>query len=353
MPPPPPPPAASRKYDSNDDADALARRRHTSPSSFESSALVWLTLNDYGGEDGIVATPSSSSSSSSAVDATTPTTTWRDRILRSRPSSIDRVRRVIDASTIQLEKGGCVTLEAVRGVGSTYVLPDCFSYSPSYELRRYLPRGTLVRMIRLDDHDGDDASLLAPPSASSSRYWIVRDGDGTIVNEELVRGGFAYVRRGSRIPPDAERALVELEGSARERGLGIYADCSTDDDYSGEEGGGGGGGGRRRENARTTPDFVAQFEPLYYSAKTRYGDDGSATAASSIPPANPGDTRGCSDFDTYEDALRWYETYAPYYGDVARLDRNGDGVPCPGLPHTPDGERYRMKRPSNKVDQGR
>lgn len=24
----------------------------------------------------------------------------------------------------------------------------------------------------------------------------------------------------------------------------------------------------------------------------------------------------------------------PFYGDVAKLDRDGDGVPCPGLPHT-------------------
>jgi hypothetical protein len=87
---------------------------------------------------------------------------------------------------------------------------------------------------------------------------------------------------------------------------------------------------------RTTPDFVAQFEPLYNSAETGYWDNG---AISSLPPANLGDTRGCSDFDTYKDALRWFETYAPYYGNVARLDRNGDGVPCPGLPHTPDGER--------------
>ena len=27
-----------------------------------------------------------------------------------------------------------------------------------------------------------------------------------------------------------------------------------------------------------------------------------------------------------------------------RLDRDGDGVPCPGLPHTTDRERYRFKK---------
>ena len=72
------------------------------------------------------------------------------------------------------------------------------------------------------------------------------------------------------------------------------------------------------------------------------------------PPANPADVprpvrsvRGCSDFSTYEEALGWYETYAPFYGDVARLDRDGDGVPCPGLPHTTVAEQYRMKIPKN------
>ena len=62
---------------------------------------------------------------------------------------------------------------------------------------------------------------------------------------------------------------------------------------------------------------------------------------------------GCSDFSIYEDALRWYETYYPYYGDVAKLDRDGDGVPCPGLPHTKVSEIYRMKKPLPTKDVNR
>ena len=56
---------------------------------------------------------------------------------------------------------------------------------------------------------------------------------------------------------------------------------------------------------------------------------------------------GCSDFNTYEDALRWYEYYKPFYGDVAKLDRDNDGIPCPGLPHTKNQDQYRMKVPSS------
>jgi hypothetical protein len=51
------------------------------------------------------------------------------------------------------------------------------------------------------------------------------------------------------------------------------------------------------------------------------------------------------DFEAYEDELRWFEIYKPYYGNVAKLDRNGNGVPCPGLPHTSTQEKYQMKVP--------
>ena len=49
-------------------------------------------------------------------------------------------------------------------------------------------------------------------------------------------------------------------------------------------------------------------------------------------PPNPGNTKNCSDFDTREDAQEWFDRYFPHYGDVARLDRNGDGQACESLP---------------------
>ena len=96
-----------------------------------------------------------------------------------------------------------------------------------------------------------------------------------------------------------------------------------------------------------------QFESLDVTTEIQWGDDGGKvilkpkSKVSDSPPPNPGDIRGCSDFRTYEDALRWYETFFPYYGDVARLDRDGDGVPCSGLPHTQDSAKYRVKKPTN------
>ena len=49
-------------------------------------------------------------------------------------------------------------------------------------------------------------------------------------------------------------------------------------------------------------------------------------------PANPGDTKNCSDFATHAAAQAWFNTYYPYYGDVARLDGDNDGIACESLP---------------------
>ncbi len=50
---------------------------------------------------------------------------------------------------------------------------------------------------------------------------------------------------------------------------------------------------------------------------------------------NPGDVKNCGDFDDYGEARAWFDTYVGTYGDVARLDRDGDGEPCESLPGGP------------------
>ena len=60
-------------------------------------------------------------------------------------------------------------------------------------------------------------------------------------------------------------------------------------------------------------------------------------APSSAQPPNPGDSKNCSDFPTYAAAKAWFDTYFPYYGDVAHLDGNHDGIPCESLPGAPSG----------------
>ncbi len=50
---------------------------------------------------------------------------------------------------------------------------------------------------------------------------------------------------------------------------------------------------------------------------------------------NPGDSVNCSDFATWGDANRWYEQHYAYFGDVANLDSDGNGIPCESLPGAP------------------
>ena len=57
-----------------------------------------------------------------------------------------------------------------------------------------------------------------------------------------------------------------------------------------------------------------------------------------VPVANPGDVRNCGDFATWADANRWFWTYHRW-GDPAKLDGNGDGVPCESLPGAPSVEQ--------------
>ncbi len=64
-------------------------------------------------------------------------------------------------------------------------------------------------------------------------------------------------------------------------------------------------------------------------------NESSAPPPPAAPPANPGDTRNCSDFATYADAKAWFDTYFPFYGDIARLDADGNGIPCESLPGAP------------------
>ncbi|WP_419819307.1 cell wall-binding repeat-containing protein [Glaciibacter flavus] len=59
------------------------------------------------------------------------------------------------------------------------------------------------------------------------------------------------------------------------------------------------------------------------------------TSPPTSPPASPGDTKNCSDFTTWSAAQNWFLTYYPYYGDVARLDGDSDGVACETLPGAP------------------
>ncbi|MEX1207449.1 MAG: excalibur calcium-binding domain-containing protein [Acidimicrobiia bacterium] len=57
-----------------------------------------------------------------------------------------------------------------------------------------------------------------------------------------------------------------------------------------------------------------------------------ATTTTKAIPNNPGDSKNCGDFPTQREAQAWFDKYYPYYGDVARLDADNDGIACESLP---------------------
>ena len=248
----------------------------------------------------------------------------------------DEIVRIIDANTIKLKLNGLVTLAAVNTPSGyndqNFRFPDCFTKSPSSKLRQLLPSGTKVSIVFVDEDNNNNNN-----NTGSSRPRAVLmevHGKTSLVNTDLVREGFAKpVSRGraksEQMLPGLSEYLSSLQQEAKDKGNGIYKRC---DDI---------------ENIATDD----QFEALDVTTEIVFGDDGGKVTLKyseknneQVVPPNPGDKRGCSDFRTYEDALRYYETYYPYYGDIAKLDRDGDGIPCSGLPHTTNQSKYRVKK---------
>lgn len=124
----------------------------------------------------------------------------------------------------------------------------------------------------------------------------------TTLNERLVFEGFLLASRGSR--------FADAEAAARQAATGVWTNCSS-----------------------SVVDAV--FEEI-------------DTLPSPQPLQNPGDTKNCADFATYEESKRYYDLYFDSFGDVAKLDRDSDGVPCPGLPHTNNPDLFQLKRPRQK-----
>jgi hypothetical protein len=54
----------------------------------------------------------------------------------------------------------------------------------------------------------------------------------------------------------------------------------------------------------------------------------------SVPVKNPGDVVNCDSFPTWDAANRWFWTYL-FYGDVGRLDSDGNTIPCESKPDAP------------------
>ena len=220
----------------------------------------------------------------------------------------DKVERILDANTILLKKNGTVRLAGVRmpsassgGTNSNFQFPTCFTYSPSYKVRQLLPKKTSVRIQTVV---GSNSNNNIP------QVVLTRSEDSLVVNEELVKTGFAVVKTGfakqqqqqqssssSNSIIDAE-SLLALQENARSQGLGIFSKCNSDDLAKGSNNDSNG-----QNTGPSSSNFVAEFEPLERSMETIYLSDGGkrqvrdkvTMARNSFskenPPKNPGDVR--------------------------------------------------------------
>ena len=129
--------------------------------------------------------------------------------------------------------------------------------------------------------------------------------DGTFVNGDLVRDGFA---RAKAYKPNVKYAsqFSALQAEAQAKGAGLWGACA---------------------DAKTPGKGFDPNRAMASSAKSRPAPPAVEQAALK----NPGDVKNCSDFATYAEAKSYYDTYFPRFGDVAKLDGDGDGVPCEGL----------------------
>ena len=207
-------------------------------------------------------------------------------------ASTDVVVRVMDSDRVKLERAGVVRLAGVRT--PTRDVPVCYNREPGVKTRGMLSRGAKVEL----EVDDGDANIVV---------------GGKSVSETLVREGYAYATPRRRRESDGDylaSVLAEAQEAAKRDQRGLWRPCDA-------------------TSAPVVP--VATFDDIDFQP-TPTKDYGDA----------PTKYKSCAEFEFYEDALAIFER-APE-SVRKRLDRDGDGVPCPGLPHTTDRERYRFKK---------
>lgn len=208
----------------------------------------------------------------------------------------DEVVRVLDQNTVKLKRAGVTRLAGMST--PTLNLPECFSFAPSSHLRRELPPRTRVEVD------------IEPSPGTPKRAFVTRTApDGLSVNERLVAGGWAKAVGGGSGGDERYASMRKLQRAAQAAHMGVWMAC----------------------DARET--VVARYDEL--------GPPASEPAPIEVR------TR-CGEYRYFEDAKRAFD--ADPVG-LSRLDSDGDGVPCAGLPHRPELERRQLKTPTSPAQQ--
>jgi hypothetical protein len=216
----------------------------------------------------------------------------------------DQVVRVMDPNTIRLKERGLVTMAAVRtplpGFSTiNFQYPECFAYDPAYKISQLLPAHTdvLVYIIppppesSLSSSSSDLSSsttttttTTTAPIAVAPSAILIRQEDQVMVNRELVRTGFARIKRPNpaveAVLPRAE--LVSLQAVAQSKGLGLYVRCNNNDEDDVDV---------KEATSNRNVVVQAEFEPIVRRQSDRVVA-AAAASSSKDPPSNPGDIKG-------------------------------------------------------------
>jgi len=237
------------------------------------------------------------------------------------------VDRVVDGDTIIARSLGRARLigintpETVAPAQQQGAPPQCFGPEASRRLKELLPAGTRVRL---------ETDVAPTDKYGRSLVYVYREPDYLFINGALVEGGFA---RAKSYKPNVQYAGLfdSLQKDAEQGHRGLWGACANEDKPA-----------VKRPAMRATDGPVVSAT---MANAARPAVSKSAAMLTEAPPAvttepsmpggklaNPGDTKNCADFKTYAEAKSWYDTYFPFYGDVAKLDGNRDGIPCESLP---------------------
>jgi micrococcal nuclease len=203
----------------------------------------------------------------------------------------DQIERVVDGDTVIAKSAGrlrMIGMNTPETVSSRQTEqgapPDCYGPEASAFTKKLLPAGTSVRLeTDQESRDKYERSLV----------YLFRSSDNMFINGELVKQGYARQGTyGKNTKYDGLLRGYEQEAQAARRGL--WSKCNA---------------------PKVSP--IANKNTL------------------TVKLSNPGDIKNCKDFDDYREAKAWYDTYFMLYGDVARLDGDGDGIPCERLSGAP------------------
>ena len=243
----------------------------------------------------------------------------------------DTIERVVDGDTVVLSSIGRARLIGINTPETVSPAqrqrgepPQCFGPEASEATKKLLPSGTAVSVESdVDPKDRFGRSLV---------YLYTKDGAS--VNELLVKQGFARAK--AYKPNVAHRAEFEAaEATAKSKGIGLWGKCVDANDGGGKNGAGKGFGPSSKPVIATASDAAKPARPAKTQAEVKQREQQQLAASVIKPPlTNPGDVKNCKDFATYKEAKAYYDLYFPQFGDVAKLDGNGDGIPCEALLQT-------------------